>query len=64
MLGGRAWGIIVLYSLTLHRRIEPLSKLWLVKPDFGENVRGGREIFRGGVTMIYQSQQRAKIKNT
>ena len=34
------------------------------KPDFGKNVRGGGEIFRGGVTMIYPSQQRVEIKNT
>ena len=34
------------------------------KPDFGKNVRGGREIFREGATMIYPSQQRVEIKNT
>ena len=34
------------------------------KPDFEKNVRGGGEIFRGGVTMIYSSQQRVEIKNT
>ena len=33
-------------------------------PDFGKNVRGGGEIFRGGATMIYPSQQRVEIKNT
>ena len=32
------------------------------RPDFGENVRGGRKIFRGGATMISPSQQRVKIK--
>ena len=34
------------------------------KPDFGKNVKGGGEIFRGGATMIYPSQQRVEIKNT
>ena len=34
------------------------------KPDFGENVRGGGKIFRGGATMISSSRQRVKIKNT
>ena len=32
------------------------------RPDFGENVRGGGKIFRGGVTMISSSRQRVKIK--
>ena len=30
--------------------------------DFGENVRGGGKIFRGGATMISPSRQRVKIK--
>ena len=34
------------------------------RPDFGENVRGGGKIFRGGATMISPSRQRVKIKNT
>ena len=32
------------------------------RPDFGENVRGGGKIFRGGATMISPSLQRVKIK--
>ena len=30
--------------------------------DFGENVKGGGKIFRGGATMISPSRQRIKIK--
>ena len=30
--------------------------------DFGENVKGGGKIFRGGATMISPSRQRVKIK--
>ena len=36
----------------------------MARPDFGENVRGGGKIFRGGATMISPSRQRVKIKNT
>ena len=32
------------------------------RPDFGENVREGGKIFRGGAIMISSSRQRVKIK--
>ena len=34
------------------------------RPDFGENVRGGGKIFRGGATMISPDRLRVKIKKT
>lgn len=35
-----------------------------LRPNFGENVRGGKEIIRGGATMIFRRRQRVAIKNT
>ena len=38
------------------------TRLMATRRDFGENVRGGGKIFRGGATIISPSQQRVKIK--
>ena len=30
------------------------------RPDFGENVGGGKQIIRGGATMIFRGQQKVE----
>ena len=34
------------------------------RPDFGENVRGGGKIFRGGATMISRTEQQRRTVYT
>ena len=38
--------------------------IYLPGPDFGENVRGGRKIFRGGVTMTSRTEQQMRTVYT
>ena len=42
--------------------IDYSTVIFYTWPDFGENVRRGGKIFRGGATMISPSRQRVKIK--